>query len=659
MFNAYRRLLRRFLDTVLGESKGESAFERVTDFLKPLLRLVLRLSFVIYSVVRSVGARNKWLDLRLAFSSLDEFVANTHRVSFGKNMLKMHRVEDGLTALTQTAYGPSVASWVRRLALIELMVWSTGAGRQDLREITANHLMAGWGYRAGSPSTELELPSLLEFYSSEDHWVEGNGYRAFLDAATLSAVGMQYASANYGSGMPVEVYGAGAVRNLQLFWLNHILASYDLIELEASKADKVLQLDELNALVPSASAGSIKTGPKVTVLIPVFNGEEFLPTALEGLALQTYQNLEVLIVDDCSTDGTRKLVKQWVAKDSRFKLIEAPKNGGSYRARNLGLDQATGEFVTVHDADDWSHPQKIELQVKHLVANPRLVANISYGIRVDHDRMHFYPVGGRWFQRKNISSLMFRREIIAKEIGHWDAVRFGADSEFHERLEAKFGKSAIAVIDVGPLSFTRMHAASLTNGGYASTQTGITGIRRFYADAYRDWHSQIRSKKASAYLGQESAGRPFAVPALHADRNAKYAKFANVFVADFSVNSANLPQLLDQLAGAKDLALIHVSSAAKPSEILHKKVRSMIDFKNITLLLAGDEATAAEVRVLEPHVLLSLAAKRPLLKADRVVLIGDESAADSAAIAKAAKKEFGGKVSFATDEKLGGSSNVR
>src|SRR5699024_9213980 len=68
------------------------------------------------------------------------------------------------------------------------------------------------------------------------------------------------------------------------------------------------------------------------------------------------------VVDDCSTDRTKEVIEQYVEQDSRVKLFSTPQNSGPYVARNIALQEATGEYVTVNDADDWSHAEKIATQ---------------------------------------------------------------------------------------------------------------------------------------------------------------------------------------------------------------------------------------------------------------------------------------------------------
>src|SRR5690606_36601102 len=135
-----------------------------------------------------------------------------------------------------------------------------------------------------------------------------------------------------------------------------------------------------------------------------------------------------------SQDCTRELLEDLVARDSRIKLIALPQNIGTYAAKLIGLQHATGEFVTCHDSNDWSHPQKIERQVRPLLDNPWLVCTTSCWIRITDDGQ-FYSRLGPPFMRLNPSSPLFRRELVLQHAGAWDVVPTGADSEFLARIK--------------------------------------------------------------------------------------------------------------------------------------------------------------------------------------------------------------------------------
>lgn len=104
---------------------------------------------------------------------------------------------------------------------------------------------------------------------------------------------------------------------------------------------------------------------KISVIIPVYNASGLLPDCLQSIALQTWTDLEVLLVDDGSTDDSAGICRSFCEKDSRFRLLQK-ENGGVSSARNLGLKEATGDYIAFVDADDWLCPEMLEHQVECL-----------------------------------------------------------------------------------------------------------------------------------------------------------------------------------------------------------------------------------------------------------------------------------------------------
>lgn len=92
--------------------------------------------------------------------------------------------------------------------------------------------------------------------------------------------------------------------------------------------------------------------PLITVIVPVYNIMEYLPRCVDSICGQTYEKLEILLVDDGSTDGTGALCDELAAKDARIRVFHQ-QNGGSSSARNLGLDHASGEYIGFVDSDDY------------------------------------------------------------------------------------------------------------------------------------------------------------------------------------------------------------------------------------------------------------------------------------------------------------------
>lgn len=98
---------------------------------------------------------------------------------------------------------------------------------------------------------------------------------------------------------------------------------------------------------------------KISIIVPIYKVEKYLDRCVQSIVKQTYQNLEIILVDDGSPDQCPQICDQWVLKDSRIKVIHK-ENGGLSDARNMGLEIATGEYIGFIDSDDWVHSQMYE-----------------------------------------------------------------------------------------------------------------------------------------------------------------------------------------------------------------------------------------------------------------------------------------------------------
>lgn len=105
---------------------------------------------------------------------------------------------------------------------------------------------------------------------------------------------------------------------------------------------------------------------KVTVLVAVYNAEKYLPQCLDSLKAQTLGDIQVVCIDDASTDQSRQLLDDYAFRDPRFQVVCLQQNGGQAHARNEGLKVATGEYVCMVDADDWLEPDALERTVEQM-----------------------------------------------------------------------------------------------------------------------------------------------------------------------------------------------------------------------------------------------------------------------------------------------------
>ena len=104
--------------------------------------------------------------------------------------------------------------------------------------------------------------------------------------------------------------------------------------------------------------------PKVSVIIPTYNRASLLRRSIQSVLNQTFQDFEIIVVDDCSTDNTEQVVKNFQEKDKRIRYIKHKENKGGAAARNSGIKASKGEFIGLLDDDDEWLPKKLEKQIK-------------------------------------------------------------------------------------------------------------------------------------------------------------------------------------------------------------------------------------------------------------------------------------------------------
>lgn len=118
---------------------------------------------------------------------------------------------------------------------------------------------------------------------------------------------------------------------------------------------------------------------KVSIITPVFNAEKFLKDTIESVLAQTYQNWEMLFVDDCSNDSSVDLIKEYTSLDSRIKFFKNSQNSGPGPSRNVAIEKATGRFIAFLDSDDIWVKDKLKIHVNFMLKNEAAFSHTSYG----------------------------------------------------------------------------------------------------------------------------------------------------------------------------------------------------------------------------------------------------------------------------------------
>jgi glycosyltransferase involved in cell wall biosynthesis len=166
--------------------------------------------------------------------------------------------------------------------------------------------------------------------------------------------------------------------------------------------------------------------PRVTVLMPGYNGEKYLNDSIESILKQTYTDFELLIIDDASEDNSKKIINSY--NDNRIKLISNNVNLGLIKSLNNGLKLARGEYIARMDTDDISHPERLERQVKYLDEHPDIgicgtwvqttgILKHTWRFPIEHDEIR-----ATLFIKNSIAhpSVMMRKDLLIKNHLYYD-----------------------------------------------------------------------------------------------------------------------------------------------------------------------------------------------------------------------------------------------
>ncbi len=254
--------------------------------------------------------------------------------------------------------------------------------------------------------------------------------------------------------------------------------------------------------------------PLISVVMTVYNAEKTVEAALDSILQQTHSKLEVFVVDDCSTDRSLAILQKKAAEDSRVRVLQTPRNVGTYFAKNVGLRFARGAFVAFQDSDDVSALHRLELQASALISEPADVGNFTRYQRLSE-------LGDAvWFDqaphRPGYITLMLRRAEALRLVGYFDSVRVAADTEYFDRLHVVTG-SEVRLLPV--VAYHARHAeGSLTTSGPHAFTTNAEGAavmpasRRAYRASARQWHEEIFNGESSSLMPFPASTRPFPAP---------------------------------------------------------------------------------------------------------------------------------------------------
>lgn len=272
----------------------------------------------------------------------------------------------------------------------------------------------------------------------------------------------------------------------------------------------------------------VDRGPLVTVVVPFRNDASTLNASVYSLLAQTYAHIEVILVNDGSHDASEHIASVLKKSDSRVKVLTSPfpSGSGKFVSTNYGMVNGRGSLITFQDADDISHPARIEAQVRFLERFKDVVYVSPLFVRVSNNLLVLNNYGV--IQRKSLAAAMFRRSML-NEIGYFDSVHSSADEEYFQRVTTVYGQQRCKQVVVRdrkhltqvPLYYDFVSDTSAANeyrNGQSTSSSSSTTTTELplsssssYSKAFTEWHSSAQSTSTSPFVEFPMRRRPFGV----------------------------------------------------------------------------------------------------------------------------------------------------
>lgn len=230
----------------------------------------------------------------------------------------------------------------------------------------------------------------------------------------------------------------------------------------------------------------------ISVIIPAYNVEEYITTAIDSIYKQTYKNWEIIIINDCSTDDTLNVINSHYNNIDNINIVNNIKNVGKYWSINLGILLSNGKYITFLDGDDVFDPNKLYIQHSLLKKSNKPACFTKYAR---------YKNGKSFKIRICPNSILYDKKII-DFIGFFDSVRFAADTEFYERIKKYTNNNVIEIDNI------LYHALHRENSLTTAKNTDLKSDSRLeYFKNFRKWHKNSNN----LYINFPIINRPFKV----------------------------------------------------------------------------------------------------------------------------------------------------
>jgi glycosyltransferase involved in cell wall biosynthesis len=412
----------------------------------------------------------------------------------------------------------------------------------------------------------------------------------------------------------------------RLALLNRLYKDNDLAEV--GLADGYLGFAFGNLTAADAPLPAVHRAEKVSVLLTVHNAEQVLPVAVSSILSQTWRNVELIIVDDASTDGSWEVIGHLAREDSRVVAVRNTTDVGQYQSRNRALSLATGDFISVHDSNGWSHPQMLETQVQAMLSEPGMKLALPGTARVSLDMKYLLSLGEfgpGYVDASSRSSLMRMSDL--QYLGKWDGVAANADEEFVQHAKAILGDQSVREVSPkAPISL-RLNLSE----GETDLRSITSGVRREYSRQAAFWRRSIllpaRDAGEAVSVERVSIKQPFPVPPSLVPRQwIRNHHYDLVIISDLALLGGTRRCNEGYISAATSLGmkvgLLHWARYdLKLKDDIAKEYRLLSYGQNVDILTAEDHVSADLVLIHHPPIMKYLPDEIPVIRTKRVAIL--------------------------------------
>lgn len=335
---------------------------------------------------------------------------------------------------------------------------------------------------------------------------------------------------------------------------------------------------------PQAAQRVHEGTPLISVVMTAYNTGELIKPAVESILAQTWNNLELIVIDDCSTDSTRSLVEAYARQDPRVKLYCFGVNRGTYWCKNFGITMSSGVAVTFMDSDDTSAPDRLRQQF-HALNRPGYAVSTCNHVRID-ETGKVIAINGVT-ERVAYISQMVKREVF-EEIGYFDSVRTSADDEFLRRLKLTYGTEShtnvktvlyTALLRDGSLTRDPENAINFVQSRNPDSSF-LSPQRRHYSAMVNRWHEHLTQKGLRPYMPFPVVRRPFPVfGKLRIAEETYDGNLVSVCLASYPPRREKLKQVIESLLPQADRLYVYLNE--------YEEVPDFLRHSRITVELGG------------------------------------------------------------------------